>query len=141
MKRILSVDDEPAMLTCLSRTLKGHGYEILTTSEPEEGLRMLREDDNIVLALLDVCMPKMNGFELYRAMRRFRKLPVLFVTAWPKAFTAQSSAVVEMWEKEFADGTTDIIYKPFNLDVFFEKVEGLIGAADDDTEPASGSGS
>ena len=36
-----------------------------------------------------------------------------------------------MWQEEFADGTTDIIYKPFDLDTLFEKVEGLVGKADE----------
>jgi hypothetical protein len=64
-------------------------------------------------------------------LKSFRKIPVLFVTAYPKSFTAASDEVVEMWRKNFADGTTDIIYKPFDLPTLFEKVEALIGTADD----------
>jgi len=37
-----------------------------------------------------------------------------------------------MWQKQFSEGTTDIIYKPFDLATLFEKVEGLIGKADDE---------
>jgi hypothetical protein len=39
-----------------------------------------------------------------------------------------------MWRNEFADGTTDIVYKPFDLTTLFEKVEGLIGSASEDDE-------
>jgi CheY-like chemotaxis protein len=129
MKKLLSIDDEPMMLKCLSRALKGKGYDLLVTTDPEEGLEILRRQDDICLALLDVKMPKKNGFEIYRELKQFRNIPVLFVTAYPRAFTAKSDDVVEMWRDEFADGTTDIIYKPFDLPALFEKVEGLIGTA------------
>lgn len=127
MKKLLSIDDEPMMLKCLSKALGSRGYELLVTTDPEEGLKMLKERDDICLALLDVKMPKKNGFEIYRELKHFKKMPVLFVTAYPKAFSAKNDSIVEMWQTEFADGTTDIIYKPFDLHTLFEKVEGLIG--------------
>jgi CheY-like chemotaxis protein len=131
MKKILSIDDELPMLKCLEKTLKSRGYELFVTKDPEEGLRLLRERDDISLALLDIQMPKKSGFEIYKELKTFRTIPVLFVTAYPKSFTAASDEVVEMWRKNFADGNTDIIYKPFDLPTLFEKVEALIGIADD----------
>lgn len=131
MKKLLSVDDEPMMLKCLSKALNGRGYEMIVTTDPDEGLRIFKECDDIELALLDVKMPKKSGFELYREMRQVRQVPVLFVTAYPKAFTTRSDEVLEIWQREFADGTTDIIYKPFNLATLYEKVEGLIGKPTD----------
>lgn len=125
--KILSIDDEPAILKCIEQALSGQGYELHVTSDAEEGLKMLKEDTSIDLALLDIRMPKKNGFDIYREVRKFRKLPVLFVTAYPGSFTAKVDEVVEMWKNEFADGTTDIIYKPFDLALLFEKVESLIG--------------
>jgi two-component system OmpR family response regulator len=127
MKKLLSIDDEPMMLRCLSRALKGKGYDLTITTDPEEGLNILKKENDICLALLDVKMPGKNGFEIYRELMQFKKIPVLFVTAYPRAFTTKSDEVVEMWRNEFADGTTDIIYKPFDLPSLFEKVEGLIG--------------
>ncbi len=99
----------------------GHGHEVL---------RMCEEFSPDVV-LLDIRMPKKSGFEIYNEIRQFRKIPVLFVTAYPKSFTGKSNEVVKMWQNEFSDGTTDIIYKPFSLTTLFEKVEGLIGKADD----------
>lgn len=130
MKKILSIDDEPAVLKCFATSLGRRGYELLTTSNPEEGLRIVREND-IALALLDIRMPEMNGFEFYRKLRAIRRMPVLFVTAYPKSFTTNSDELVQMWKNEFADGTTDIVYKPFELDVLFDKVEALIGMSSD----------
>ena len=131
MKRILSIDDEPTMLQCLKQALESQGYELLVTSDPDDGLNTLKTDKSICLALLDVRMPGKNGFEIYRELRETRKMPVLFVTAYPKSFTRNDDEVVDMWQNEFADGTTDIIYKPFDLDTLFSKVEGLVGAAND----------
>ncbi len=129
--KILSIDDEPAILRCLAAALGSKGYELKTTSDPDEGIKMLKEDKSICLAMLDVKMPKKSGFEIYREIMDFRKLPVLFVTAYPGSFNGKSDEVVEMWKNQFADGTTDIIYKPFELPVLYEKVEGLIGGASD----------
>ena len=131
MKKILSIDDEPLVLKCIENVLKKHGYELRITSDPEEGLKILKEDNTINLLLLDIMMPGKNGFELYGELRKIRKIPVLFVTAYPRSFSTKSDSVADMWKNEFADGTTDIIYKPFNLSTLLEKVEGLIGGPDD----------
>ncbi|OVE76219.1 hypothetical protein BVX97_02180 [bacterium E08(2017)] len=125
----MAIDDESAILQCLQKALSSHGYEVETCNDPIEGSEKLVSDDSIVLALLDVKMPKKNGFEIYRDIRNTRKIPVLFVTAYPRSFDAESDSVIQMWQEEFADGTTDIIYKPFNLESLYEKVEGLIGPA------------
>ena len=131
MKKILSVDDEPAMLTCLKHVLEGSGYELFVTSDPEEALRILHEED-IALFLLEVHMPKKDGFHLYEEIRQFASMPVLFVTAYPKALNPDSKFFKRIWEEEFVDGLTDVIYKPFKLEILVEKVEGLIGAASDE---------
>ncbi|MFC1498195.1 response regulator, partial [Verrucomicrobiota bacterium] len=115
MKKILSIDDEPQVLKCIQSALERRGYELLVTNDPEEGLKILKDDDTINLLLLDIMMPGKDGFELYREIRQFKKIPVLFVTAHPKSFNAEFDSIAKMWEKEFTDGTTDMIYKPFDL--------------------------
>ncbi len=137
MKRILCIDDEPAVLKSLRKALKREGYEVLVTDDPLEGLRILREEERLDLVTLDIKMPEKNGFDLYREMRSFRKLPVLFATAYPRSFNLESESVVKMWETEFSDGTTDIIYKPFDLQVLFDKVEALIGGPNSPAPDAS----
>jgi DNA-binding response OmpR family regulator len=131
MKKIMAIDDEASVLTCLQNVLQARGYEVITSNDPEEGSKTLINDETIILALLDVKMPKKDGFEIYRELRNTRKIPVLFVTAYPKFFNADSEAIVEMWNTEFADGTTDIVYKPFHLESLYEKVESLIGPPED----------
>lgn len=128
-KKILCVDDEPAILNCLRRALELRGYRVVTTTSPDEGLRLLKEDPELSLVTLDIRMPGKTGFEIYGEYRKIRKLPALFVTAYPKSFDAHQDEVVTLWQEEFADGTTDILYKPFDLPILYEKVEGLIGPA------------
>jgi len=127
MKKIVSIDDEPAMLACMSQALQRKGYELIITSDPEEGLTILQKRDDICLAMLDVRMPKVSGFDIYKQLRLTKKIPVLFVTAYPRWFNAESEEMAQMWQNEFSDGTTDMIYKPFNLNSLFTKVEGLVG--------------
>ena len=137
MKKILSIDDEPDILKCFKDALQTQGYAVTTTTDPDEGLDILRRNDDFDLVLLDVKMPGKTGFEVYEEMRAFRELPVLFVTAYPKSFTTDSDEVVKMWQDHFADGATDIIYKPFELDAFFNKIAALIGESDDERETDS----
>jgi len=127
MKKVLSIDDEPMILECIREALSQAGYEIQTTTDPRAGLERLKSDEAFDLALLDVKMPGMSGFEVYRAYRKVRKIPAIFVTAYPGSFNASSDEVVAMWSEEFADGTTDIVYKPFDLDALLAKIEALIG--------------
>lgn len=131
MKRIVAIDDEPIMLRCLEKALQHEGYTLFVTPEPDDGIQYVREHEDVALLMLDIKMPKKNGFQIYNEVRAFRKLPVLFVTAYPKSFNAKSDDMVTMWQEEFSDGTTDIIYKPFDLQTLFDKVEGLIGKANE----------
>ena len=131
MRKILSVDDDPRVLKAFESTLKQKGYEVFITTNPLEVAGILAANE-IDLIMLDIRMPQKNGFEIFKELKKkYTKLPVLFVTAYPKSFTLRSDDMVRMWEHDFADGQTDILYKPFTLDSLYEKVEGLIGKADE----------
>ena len=101
-----------------------------------EAMEFLRREVQLVngrlpdLILLDINMPKKNGFEIYNELMEFKKIPVLFVTAYPRSFNAEQDDVFKMWESEFSEGATDIVYKPFHMDTLFEKVESMIGTAE-----------
>jgi len=131
MKKILSIDDEPSMLKCFSIALEGQGYATLSDCDPDRGIETFRNDPDICLVTLDVKMPKKSGFDVYKEMRAIRSVPVLFVTAYPRSFSTENDEVINLWKTEFADGTTDIIYKPFDLEQLYEKVAGLIGTPED----------
>ncbi len=83
MRKILVVDDEPNALKMLTLALKVEGYDVETATSGEEALELAvryRPD----LILLDVMMPKMDGYEVCRRLRRmldFAEIPVLFLSA------------------------------------------------------------
>ena len=128
MRKVLSIDDEPDILKVFKDALQALGYDVLTSTDPDEGIQMLRDNEDVELLLLDVKMPGKSGFDVYQEIKTFRDIPVLFITAYPKSFTSESDQVTEMWENHFSDGTTDILYKPFELDTFYSKVDALIGS-------------
>jgi DNA-binding response OmpR family regulator len=82
-KRILAVDDDPAAVAALRQILTQRGYEVTTSTSGEEALAVLAEQ-SFDLAILDVTMPGMSGYDLCRQIRKeqgTRDLPVIFLTA------------------------------------------------------------
>jgi DNA-binding response OmpR family regulator len=79
--RILIVEDEPAMLRGLKDTFEGKGYEVLTAQDGERGLSVALE---VIpdLILLDIMLPRVNGYEVCRAVREHgHEMPILMLTA------------------------------------------------------------
>lgn len=126
MKNILAIDDEQPILDVLKDALNAKGYRVFTTNSAEELSQILKENE-IHLVLLDVHMPNKDGFSIYKDIGTQRQVPVLFVTGYPKSFNGESREFTELWKNQFILGRTDILYKPFKLDLLYEKVEGLIG--------------
>jgi DNA-binding response OmpR family regulator len=82
-KRILAVDDDPLAVGALRQILTQRGYEVTTTTSGEEALAVLAEQA-FDLAILDVTMPGMSGYDLCRQIRKDERtvdLPVIFLTA------------------------------------------------------------
>ena len=129
MKRIIAIDDEEGVLEFYQRSLHKRGYAIVTTVQPAAGLELIKAQPPDLI-ILDINMPDMTGFELFQELKQtLRTIPVLFATGYPTMFNAKLKAVAEMWARDFADGNTDVIYKPFDAERLYGKVEGLIGAA------------
>ena len=129
MRKILSVDDNPQVLKSLQASLRHFGYEVFVTSNPHEVADIMAKNE-IALVMLDICMPEKDGFEIFEELKKTNaKLPVLFCTAYPKSFSMTTDERIKMWQEQFADGNTDIIYKPFGVKALCDKVESLIGPA------------
>jgi DNA-binding response OmpR family regulator len=82
-KRVLAVDDDPAAVGALRQILAQKGYEVVTANSAEDALSVLA-DQRFDLAILDVAMPGMSGYDLCRQMRKDARtvdLPVIFLTA------------------------------------------------------------
>jgi CheY-like chemotaxis protein len=103
--RILVADDEPGMVRFIQLALAKDGYDILEAKNGEEALEVVqREHPNLIL--LDVQMPRMDGYEVaqrLRALSEFRDVPIIMLTA----FVEEENIV-----RGFASGVNDYIGKP-----------------------------
>jgi len=82
-KRILAVDDDPTAVAALRQILSQRGYDVTTTASGEEAAAVLAEQ-TFDLAILDVSLPGISGYDLCRQIRkdgRTQDLPVIFLTA------------------------------------------------------------
>lgn len=106
MKKILLVDDEKDILEFLKYNLEKEGFSVITAGDGEEAIALLSENPD--LAILDIMMPKLNGFEVCEKIRKNKKtanLPVIFLTA-------KSAEQDEI--KGLEIGANDFIQKPIS---------------------------
>ena len=105
-KRILVVDDEPAVREVQARLLERAGYDVLSASDGQEAVEIFeREGDSIDCVLLDFSMPRLDGEETMHALRKLRGDVCVVLTS---GFTEQ-----EMLNRSSANGFNAIIHKPF----------------------------
>jgi len=118
--RILIVDDLPENLLALNALIRREGRTIFQSSRGEEALELLLEHE-FALAILDVQMPGMSGFELAQIMRsteKTRNIPIIFVTAAGK----ESNYAFQGYET----GAVDFLYKPLDMDAVRGKVNVFV---------------
>ncbi len=121
--KILLVDDTPENLTALEALLRQAGVPILRASSGAAALELLLAHD-VSLALLDVQMPEMDGFELAELMRgaeRTKHVPIIFVTA--------GSRDPSRMFKGYETGAVDFLYKPVDPHILRSKVEVFVELA------------
>jgi two-component system, OmpR family, response regulator ChvI len=114
--RILLVDDEPDITLPFRIGLEDSGFEVDAFNDSVMALSKFKER-SYVLALLDIKMPKMNGFELYNELRKINeKLKVCFITA----FDVQKDDLTALSE---LNGNPVIIRKPIAIGDLVKKVK------------------
>ena len=115
--RILVVDDEPAVREALRRALQLEGYDVELAGDGVEALERL-ENDGVDAVLLDVMMPRLDGLETCRRLRRDgNALPVLMLTARD----AVSDRVAGL-----DAGAADYVVKPFALEELLARLRALL---------------
>lgn len=103
MAKVLVVDDEASIVNIISYNLKKEGYDVITAENGEDGLELaLRENPDLVL--LDIMMPKMDGYEVCRKLREKSNVPIIMLTA--RADEVDKVIGLEM-------GADDYVTKPF----------------------------
>lgn len=117
--RILCVDDEVAILKILEILLVANGYEILKAENGAEALKILLED-RVDLVLMDVMMPKVDGFEVCRRIKedeRYRDIPVILITG----LAAKEDRV-----KGIEAGAEDFLTKPLDASEILARIKMLL---------------
>ncbi len=118
-RRILVVDDEPSIVRPLMFILKKKGYEVLTASNGEEGLRVARTEKPDVI-FLDVMMPKKNGYEVCQELKQDPELEKIYIII----LTARGVELDEEEKKRI--GANEYMTKPFSPIKVVEKVSALL---------------
>jgi two-component system, OmpR family, response regulator len=114
--RILIVEDEPDLLAGLAQALREEGYAVDTANNGEDGLYKA-ENYNYDAIVLDVMMPKLDGWGVLTQLRKTKKTPVLMLTA-----RDQSRDRV----RGLDTGADDYVVKPFDLPELFARLRALI---------------
>ncbi len=118
-KRILLVDDEPALLELMQIRLEASGYEIIPASDGQQALDLARKEMP-ELIILDLMLPKVDGYKVCRVLKsddRYKKIPILLFTA-----RAQESDK-ELGKEAGADG---YIVKPFEPSALLAKIKEFL---------------
>ena len=118
-KKILVVDDELHLIEMVQMRLEANGYEVITANDGEEGLEKAKSEKPDLI-LLDVMMPKMDGYEacsLLKNDEQLRKIPVVL-------FTGKAQEDFEDVGKKA--GADAFITKPFDPPELLAKIEELI---------------
>ena len=117
MSRLLIIEDELPMRTALADVLTGEGYRVLTAADGEAGLRRAL-DEQPDLILLDLMMPRLDGYALCAELRRLKQTtPVLMLTA---------KGQLEDRVKGLDLGADDYLVKPFSTEELLARVRALL---------------
>jgi DNA-binding response OmpR family regulator len=118
--KILVVDDEERMRKLIGDFLKVRGYEVTEAGDGEEAVEKFFADKSISLILLDVMMPKMNGWDVLKTIRKVSKVPIIMLTA-------RGEEQDEL--QGFKLGVDEYISKPFSPKILTARVEAILRRA------------
>ncbi len=117
MKKVLVVDDEARIRKIVRDYLVMNGYEVVEAQDGEQAVDDVMSDSSIDLIIMDIMMPKMDGYEALKSIRRFSKIPVIMLTA-------KSEEKDEL--KGFDLGVDEYITKPFSPKILVARVDAVM---------------
>lgn len=115
--KILVVDDEARMRKLVRDFLIKKDYEVIEAADGQEAVDIFFEQNDISLVILDVMMPKMDGWEVLKEIRAYSKIPVIMLTA-------KGDERDEL--KGFDSGADEYISKPFSPKILVARVDALL---------------
>lgn len=118
--KILVVDDESRMRKLVKDFLVKKQYKVLEAGDGEEAIEVFFGNKDISLIILDVMMPKMDGWEVCKEIRKFSKVPIIMLTA-------KSEENDEL--KGFELGVDEYISKPFSPKILVARVDAILRRA------------
>ncbi|MFN8596605.1 MAG: response regulator transcription factor [Anaerolineae bacterium] len=119
-KKVLVVDDDPALVRLVKRALSEVGHHVVTAANGQEALRLFY-DQRPDLVILDVVMSGLNGWETCRSIRQMSNVPIIMLTA-------QGSDADMLRGLDY--GADDYVVKPFNLDVLLARTRAVLRRAE-----------
>ncbi len=123
--KILVVDDEMRMRKLVRDFLEKEGYEVLEAADGVEAMDQFYKDKNIALIILDVMMPKMDGWQVLREIRQTSKVPVIMLTA-------RSEERDEL--QGFELGVDEYVSKPFSPKILVARVNAVLRRSQSEEE-------
>jgi two-component system OmpR family response regulator len=123
--RILIVEDEPDLLRGLAQALREEGCAVDTATNGEDGLFSAQSVDYAVI-ILDLMLPKLDGWEVLRRLRKTKKTPVLMLTARDESRDRV---------KGLDSGADDYVVKPFDLPELFARLRALVRRSANQASP------
>ena len=115
--KIMIIDDEKNIRRLIGDYLKNEGFQVVEGMNGYDALEKLRQMPDVDLALLDIRMPKMNGFETYVKIRAFSDVPIIFLTALDDTYHEVKALNL---------GAHDFINKPFSYEVLVARVNACL---------------
>ena len=123
--KILVVDDESRMRKLIRDFLEREGYQILEAADGVEAMDLFYADKNIDLIILDVMMPRMDGWQVCKEIRECSKVPIMMLTA---------RAEEQNELKGFDLGADEYVAKPFSPKILVARVAALLKRVKNVTE-------
>ena len=114
--KVLVVDDEARMRKLVKDFLSIKGYKVLEAEDGEQAVDMFFKEKDIELIILDVMMPKMDGWDVCRTIRQYSQVPIVMLTA-------RSEERDELMGFEL--GVDEYIAKPFSPKILVARIEAI----------------
>lgn len=117
MAKILVADDEELIRKLIGDCLKKSGHTVLEAGDGEKAIELFNKNPDIELAMLDIMMPEMDGWQVCRKIRETSGIPVMLVSARSQDFDQIMG---------FESGADDYVTKPFSLAVLVRRIDALL---------------